>query len=166
MQLQFDHRISQADARRDQRSWDHLDSPFSGYMLLVRNSVNRLIFLHDLVNLSLSATTRGDHAASAKPALQGGSDMANTESGQGRAPSATEPANVSLGIPRLPGVFAYRFSGYAMTQTRPFYLTGLGQFQIDAKGNLTGAHRAANMAIQGQDAKVRLGAYDLKGTIN
>ncbi|SRR6266571_3660616 len=80
--------------------------------------------------------------------------------------SATEPTRKSLAISALAGTFAYRFSGYVMAQDRPFYLAGLGKFQIDASGNLTGAHRSAITAIHGQGASLATGAYDLKGTIS
>jgi hypothetical protein len=66
----------------------------------------------------------------------------------------------------LMGTFAYKFSGFALLQTRPFFLTGLGHFQIDAAGHLTGAHPAAIMAIQGQDSEFDTTSYTLRGTIN
>lgn len=88
--------------------------------------------------------------------------MANRKS----SASATEPTRRGLGIPALAGTFAFRFSGYVMAQDRPFYLTGLGKFQVDANGNLTGAQRSAITPIQGQGASLATGAYDLKGTIS
>jgi hypothetical protein len=81
--------------------------------------------------------------------------MANEEGSQGLTERAA-----------LAGTFAFKFSGYAMAQSRPFFLTGLGRFQIDANGILTGAQRSAIMPIQGQDVKLATGAYQLKGTVN
>jgi hypothetical protein len=70
-----------------------------------------------------------------------------------------------LAAPTLAGTFAFKFSGYTTAQARPFFLTGLGHFQIDASGNLTGVQQSAIMPIQGQDASLEVGAYQLKGTI-
>src|SRR5258708_6110943 len=69
-------------------------------------------------------------------------NMAKTKKSQRAAARATGPAVKGLAIAAIAGTFAYRFSGYAMHQDRPWWLTGLGQFKIDAKGNLTGAHRS------------------------
>jgi hypothetical protein len=65
----------------------------------------------------------------------------------------------------LAGKFAFKFSGFALLQARPFYLTGLGHLEIDEHGNLTGAQQAAVMAIQGLDANFQTGAYALEGKI-
>ena len=32
----------------------------------------------------------------------------------------------------LAGVFAFKFSGFALLQARPFFLNGLGHLEIDA----------------------------------
>jgi hypothetical protein len=76
------------------------------------------------------------------------------------------PASTGLDTAAVAGRFAYRFSGYAMPTARPYFLTGLGHFQIDPNGNLTGTHRSAIMPIQGQGAKLANGAYELTGTIS
>jgi hypothetical protein len=68
----------------------------------------------------------------------------------------------------LAGTFAYKFNGYAMLPHRPgpFFLAGLGKFQIDASGNVTGAHRSTFTSIQGMGATLKTGAYKLSGTLN
>ena len=71
----------------------------------------------------------------------------------------------NLAIPAVAGSFAYRFSGYAMKQDRPWYLTGVGRFDIDPDGNLTGTHRSAVMPIQGFSMALEWGDYALKGTM-
>jgi hypothetical protein len=75
-------------------------------------------------------------------------------------------ASAGLAPPALAGAFAFKFSGYENAQGRPFFLTGLGHFQIDARGNLTGTHRSSIMPIQGQDVKLETAEYRLTGTIN
>lgn len=65
----------------------------------------------------------------------------------------------------IAGAFAYKFHGYAMRQVRPWFLTGIGHFDIDAKGNLTGAHRSSILPIHGQDSELATGHYTLQGTI-
>lgn len=74
-------------------------------------------------------------------------------------------ARAGLDISALAGTFAYKFSGYVMEQNRPFFLTGLGKFQLDANGNLTGAHRSAYTQLQGMGAALATGAYNLSGTV-
>jgi hypothetical protein len=66
----------------------------------------------------------------------------------------------------LAGTFAFRFSGYTMAQDRPWFLTGLGHFQIDALGKVTGQHRSAITPIQGQNAALTTTVYTLDGTIS
>lgn len=62
--------------------------------------------------------------------------------------------------------FAYKFSGYAMEQARPWFLTGLGQFKVDGKGKLTGTHRSSILPIHGQDSELSIGYYELQGSID
>jgi hypothetical protein len=83
------------------------------------------------------------------------------------AARAAAPVRAGLDISALAGTFAYKFSGYAMSPDRqfPFFLTGLGKFQLDASGNLTGAHRSAFTPLQGSGASLATGAYDLNGTM-
>lgn len=88
--------------------------------------------------------------------------MAKRKTPRRSAPKMTN----SLGRSAIAGTFAYRFSGYTMKQDRPWWLTGVGRFEIDEKGNLTGAHQSAIMPIAGQDAKLITGAYSLQGSIN
>src|SRR5215470_2686308 len=64
------------------------------------------------------------------------------------------------------GTFAFRFSGFTMAQERPWFLTGLGHFQIDALGKLTGQHRSAITPIQGMGAALTTRVYMLDGTIS
>jgi hypothetical protein len=80
---------------------------------------------------------------------------------------ASARARAGLDISALAGTFAYKFSGYAMEPNRPgpFFLTGLGKFQLDASGNLTGAHRSSYTPLQGLGATIATGAYNLSGTL-
>jgi len=65
----------------------------------------------------------------------------------------------------LKGKYAFRFSGYAMPTHIAHFLTGLGQFEIDKSGNLSGTHRAAYLALQGLDAKLQTSMYKLQGKV-
>lgn len=78
---------------------------------------------------------------------------------------ATEPTSSGLDTAALAGSYTYRFGGYSMPTARPYYLVGLGRFQVDSSGNLTGSHRSAIMPIQGQGAKLTNSTYQLSGTI-
>jgi hypothetical protein len=91
--------------------------------------------------------------------------MAKAKKSRGAKSRAAVPVAKGLAIAAVAGNFAYRFSGYAMHQDRPWWLTGLGQFKIDANGNLTGAHRSAITAIDGTYAKLTTGSYTLQGSI-
>ncbi len=82
------------------------------------------------------------------------------------AAGSTVPARKRIALSALAGAFAYRFSGYVMKQDRPWWLTGVGRFEIDAQRNLTGAHRCAIMPISGQAAALVTGVYALKGSIS
>src|SRR5439155_10247118 len=77
---------------------------------------------------------------------------------QGAGASFKLPDN-RFELPGLAGTFAYRFKGYAITQERPFYLLGIGQLTIDARGYITGNHHSAVTAMGGQDSTVMDGDY-------
>lgn len=66
----------------------------------------------------------------------------------------------------LVGTFAFRFDGYTMAQDRPWYLTGIGRFNISAEGKLTGAQQAAIMPIHGLGAELQSATYALNGIIS
>ena len=91
--------------------------------------------------------------------------MASAESSKLDVKSGAEVTHEGRAVVALTGTYAFRFSGYAMPSNRPYYLAGLGRFQIDANGNLSGKHRSAIMPIQGMEAKLTTGFYDLNGTI-
>ncbi len=67
---------------------------------------------------------------------------------------------------QLAGAYAFKFSGYAVQNSDPWFLTGLGRFQIDAAGRLTGKHRSAITALKGQAAHLRASEYRLDGSIS
>jgi hypothetical protein len=46
-----------------------------------------------------------------------------------------------------------------------FRLVGLGRFQINQQGHLTGHQKSSITALQGQAAKLQNGSYDLKGRV-
>lgn len=66
----------------------------------------------------------------------------------------------------LAGRFAFRFSGFAMRNNILYNLAGVGQFEIDAEGNLLGNHRSSLSPLQGQGAYLHAGNYDLDGDIS
>jgi hypothetical protein len=78
----------------------------------------------------------------------------------------SETAGRNFTTAALAGTFAFKFTGYAVKDRIPYRLTGLGQFQIDDKGNLTGMQRSAITALQGLDAELRTSVYQLSGTIS
>jgi hypothetical protein len=63
------------------------------------------------------------------------------------------------------GMYAFRFSGFAMRHNILYHLAGVGQFAIDAKGRLVGSHRSSLSAMQGQGAKIEAGNYALEGEV-
>ena len=66
----------------------------------------------------------------------------------------------------LAGKFAFRFSGFSMKNNILYYLVGVGQFELDAEGKLSGEHRSSITALQGQNAKLEAGRYALTGEIS
>jgi hypothetical protein len=68
-------------------------------------------------------------------------------------------------IAKLAGTFAFRFHGFTMENAIMYFLAGVGRFQLDAQGNLTGDHRSSITALQGQGAALKQGAYQLAGSI-
>jgi hypothetical protein len=91
--------------------------------------------------------------------------MANTTKRRPPAKGSPGQASRAFATSDIAGTFAYRFSGFTMKQERQWWLTGVGRFDIDAKGKLTGAHSSAIMVLKGSDAEVRKGEYSLDGTI-
>jgi len=63
------------------------------------------------------------------------------------------------------GTFAYRFSGYSVLTGVTYRLAGLGCYQIDAQGNVTGTQRSSITALQTQGAKLQTGDYTVAGTM-
>ena len=68
-----------------------------------------------------------------------------------------------LGASRA-GKYVFRFSGFTMANDTPYYLVGLGQFVLDASGNLTGTQTSSITQIAGQGASLSHAAYALTGT--
>ena len=81
------------------------------------------------------------------------------------AGSASGPGASAFSIAKLAGTFAFRFSGFTMENAILYRLAGIGQFQLDDQGNLSGAHRSSITAMQGQGASLRKGVYDLEGRV-
>jgi hypothetical protein len=63
------------------------------------------------------------------------------------------------------GTFTYRFSGFTMLDRVMYRLAGLGRFQIDATGHVTGTQRSSITALQGQGAKLLTGNFKVEGRI-
>jgi hypothetical protein len=63
------------------------------------------------------------------------------------------------------GKYAYRFTGYVMKFNVRYYLVGVGIFEIDADGRLSGSHQSSLSPLQGQEAALTTGAYNLAGLI-
>ena len=65
----------------------------------------------------------------------------------------------------ITGTFAYRFSGFSMDDNgNPYRLTGIGIFDLDAGGKLTGSQTSSLTAIKGMGAKHLHASYTLDGT--
>jgi len=62
------------------------------------------------------------------------------------------------------GNYVFRFNGFTMANDTPYYLVGLGQFVLDASGNLTGTQTSSITQIAGQGASLSHAAYTLTGT--
>jgi hypothetical protein len=78
---------------------------------------------------------------------------------------ATPSAEPRVTLAKLAGSFVYRFSGPAMQNAISYQLMGIGQFQLDQQGNLSGNHKYSILALQGQAANLLTGAYRLKGQL-
>src|SRR5438045_5699704 len=91
--------------------------------------------------------------------------MAPRKSLQRRSAGAAGRASAGVTISSLKGVLAFRFSGWAMAQVRPWWLTGLGKFTITANGNLQGRQRSAITPIEGQDSELETAGWILNGKI-
>jgi hypothetical protein len=92
--------------------------------------------------------------------------MANapTPSAQGQTQNQSQPTS-GFAIANLAGRFAFRFGGFPVRNGIMYRLDGVGQFTLDAQGNLTGKQRSAITALQGQSAKLDTGAFALTGTV-
>ena len=82
-------------------------------------------------------------------------------SGSARAGSSTK----FFTIDQLVGKYAYRFNGYVMAYNIRYYSVGVGLFEIHGHGQISGRHRSSLSPLQGQQACLTTGVYDLKGTI-
>jgi hypothetical protein len=71
----------------------------------------------------------------------------------------------SFSIDQLNGKYAYRFNGYVMAYNIRYYLVGVGHFEIRSHGQISGRHRSSLSPLQGQQACLTTGVYDLEGTI-
>jgi hypothetical protein len=68
-------------------------------------------------------------------------------------------------LANLAGRFAFRFAGFPVRNGIMYRLDGVGQFSLDNQGNLTGKQRSSITALQGQGAKLQIGAFSLNGTV-
>src|SRR5947207_767631 len=78
--------------------------------------------------------------------------MAPRKSSQRRSVSAAGEANAGISTADIVGTYAYKFSGYVMLQLRPWWLTGLGKFAIEAPNavgtaKVAGEHRSSVMVL-------------------
>lgn len=72
---------------------------------------------------------------------------------------------MTISVSQLAGTFAYRFSGFTMSNAVLYRLAGIGQFKLDEQGNLSGDHRSSISPLQGQGAALRRGSYHLEGRV-
>ena len=72
---------------------------------------------------------------------------------------STKPSGTSRA-----GNYVFRFSGFTMANDTPYYLVGLGQFVLDATGQLTGTQTSSITQIAGQGASLSHAAYTRTGT--
>jgi hypothetical protein len=97
---------------------------------------------------------------SIKTNLSGRDEMPKSSSTR-RAGTGTQDFSIS----DIKGRYALRFSGFTMAYNILYHLSGLGQFEIDPNGKLTGQQRSSITALQGQEAKLEKATYDLNGTV-
>jgi hypothetical protein len=70
-----------------------------------------------------------------------------------------------LSLQHIVGKYAYRFNGYSMVNNIRYNLAGVGLLQIRNNGKISGRHQSAITPVQGQQAELSTGAYELKGDI-
>ena len=79
--------------------------------------------------------------------------------------SGTNGDPSGFSVSDLAGSYAFRFDGFTMTNNILYSLRGLGQFELDQNGKLSGKHRSSITQLQGQDAALQTSVYTLKGQI-
>lgn len=64
----------------------------------------------------------------------------------------------------ISGIYAYRFSGFAVVEGIPCTVVGLGNMTIGADGSITGFQTSSATQLQGDGAEIEVATFSLKGT--
>ncbi|MES2711132.1 MAG: hypothetical protein V4653_06085 [Pseudomonadota bacterium] len=78
------------------------------------------------------------------------------------------PSNAPVVVSQadLAGQFIYKFEGNAVRNNVAHRICGIGQFTVDAAGQLVGSHTSSGTPLQGSVKNgVLVGTYKLKGTL-
>lgn len=65
----------------------------------------------------------------------------------------------------LVGSFAFKFEGFTLQTATLYRLVGVGVFELDEKGKLTGHQKSSITALQGQGASLDTAHYNLGGQV-
>jgi hypothetical protein len=65
----------------------------------------------------------------------------------------------------LRGSFAFKFEGFSVRDATLYRLVGVGVFDLDDQGKLTGRHQSSITPLQGQNARLSTARYDLTGQV-